>query len=151
MTLLKRYRLALDLWGICLFFLVMLPNLIWFAVPAPHDILRETSNTALLDAAASVCQVLFVAALCLLKNRTCGPLRLTPLLLAALCCLLTYWAGWGIYYMGFTGLPVLLMLTLPPCLAFLSFAIDRKNFVAAVPAAMFTLCHLIHGIAYLGD
>ena len=37
----KKYRFGFEPWGLLLFLVVMLPNLIWFAVPAPNDILRE--------------------------------------------------------------------------------------------------------------
>ncbi len=37
---------------------------------------------------------------------------------------------------------VILLLTLPPCLAFILFAIDRKNLPAILFATVFTVCHL---------
>ena len=82
------------------------------------------------------------AALCLLVNRERGPLRLTPLIFAAGGCVLLYYAGWAWYYMAFTGPPVIVLLTLPPCLAFAFFTIDRRNFVAVLAVSAFTLCHL---------
>ncbi len=47
---LKQYRFGFDPWGLLLFLLVMLPNFIWFAVPAPDDILRVDSATPVVDA-----------------------------------------------------------------------------------------------------
>lgn len=75
---------------------IMLPNIIWFAVPAPDDILRGESVTEIVD---------------IIANNV-----------------------------------VVLMLTIPPCAAFLLFALDRKNYIAAVPACGFTVCHPIYGI-----
>ena len=66
MKLLKHYRFGFDLWGLVLFLLVMLPNFIWFAVPAPNDVLRAGSVTPVVDVIASVCQVMTVACLCFL-------------------------------------------------------------------------------------
>ncbi len=91
---LKQYRFGFDPWGLLLFLLVMLPNFIWFAVPAPNDILRADSATPVVDAIGSVFQVLTVA----------------------------------------------------PCLAFLLFAIDRKNLPAVIFAAVFAVCHLVFGV-----
>lgn len=142
----KSYKIRVDGGGALLFLFIMLPNLFWAAVPAPDDVLRRESCTPLLDAAGSACQVLFTAALCMLVNKARKPLGATPLVLASAGCVLAYFIGWGFYYAGFTGLPVILALTLPPCFAFLFFAADRKNYVAAVPIAAFTVCHLIHGI-----
>lgn len=99
---LKQYRFGFDPWGLLLFLLVMLPNFIWFAVPAPNDILRADSVTPVVDAIDSVFQVLTVACLCF----------------------------------------VILLLTLPPCLAFIFFAADRKNLPAILFATVFTVCHL---------
>ena len=142
----KKYKIAFDAWGLLLFLLIMAPNLIWFAVPAPNDILRGESATELFDTIASVCQVLLVAALCMIVNRERPALRLTPVICGCVGSGVLYYAGWVLYYLGFTNPPAILLLTVPPCLAFLLFAIDRKNFVAAVPAVIFTICHLIYGI-----
>lgn len=143
----KSYKIAFDPWGLLVFLLIMLPNFVWFAVPAPNDVLRQESVTPVLDGIASVCQVLFAAALCGIVNRTREKLRLTPLIAASLCCGGLYAAGWIFYYAGFSGPPVILLLTLPPCLCFFFFALDRKNCIAAVPIAVFTVCHLIYSIA----
>lgn len=143
----KKYKLAFDPWGLLVFLLIMIPNFVWFAVPAPNDVLRRESVTPLLDGIASVCQVLFAATLCGIVSRTREKLRLTPLLLASLCCGGLYAAGWIFYYAGLAGPPVILLLVLPPCLCFFFFALDRKNYVAVIPIAGFTVCHLIYSIA----
>lgn len=90
----KKYKFGFDIWGLLLFFAIMIPNVIWFALPAPDDILRADSVTGTLDAVASVCQVLMVAALCICKNIECRKLRLTPLILAVIFCCVLYFASW---------------------------------------------------------
>ena len=45
----SRYRFGFDFWGLLLFLLVMAPSFIWFAVPAPNDILRAESVTPVVD------------------------------------------------------------------------------------------------------
>ena len=38
------------------------------------------------------------------------------------------------------------MMTVPPCLAFVLFAADRKNFPAVLFATGFAVCHLVFAI-----
>lgn len=142
----RRYQPAFQPWGLLLFLVIMLPNFVWFALPAPRDVLRAASKTPALDAVASVCQAAMVAALCLLRRRDCPGPRPTPLLgLTAVCCLL-YYAAWCAYYAGAATAPVILGLTVPPCLAFCFFALDRRNLAALLPAAAFTVCHVLYAV-----
>lgn len=141
-----KYKIAFDRWGFLLFLVIMVPNFIWFAVPAPHDILRGESATEAIDMIASICQVLFAAALCVFINERRDALRLTPLLCGCAVCGALYYAGWILYYLGVAAPSVILLLTVPPCLAFLLYAIDRKNFIAVIPIALFTVCHLTSSI-----
>jgi hypothetical protein len=43
---------------------------------------------------------------------------------------------------------VILLLTIPPCLALILYAADRKNLPAAILASGFAICHLIFAIVY---
>ena len=144
--MLRKYRLGFDIWGLLLFLLVMIPNCIWFAVPAPNDVLRTESATPVVDIVASVCQVLLVACLCFLLHKEQGRLRFSPLVVAAIACVVAYYLGWIAYYSGITRAWVILLMTIPPCAAFLLFAVDRKNLPAALFASVFAVCHLIYGI-----
>ena len=142
----KNYRFGFDPWGLGLFLLIMLPNFVWFAVPAPDDILRMESVTPLIDAIAQVFQIIMAAALCGLVNVTphkpvkqrCWP--------GITVCIALYFAGWVLYYTGITNAIVILDLCLAPCGAFLLFALARKNAAAVISASGFTFCHLIYGI-----
>ncbi len=111
--MLKEYKLSFNIYGLLLFLIIMIPNFIWFAVPAPNDVLRADSVTGGIDTIASVCQVLMIIAV-------------------MICCLL-YFASWVGYYAGIVNMGVILGLTVSPCLAFLFFAIDRKNMIAVIP------------------
>lgn len=137
-----KYRFGFDILGLLLFLVIMIPNFIWFAVPAPNDILRELSDTWI-DAVSSVFQVLMVAALCIVKNKECEKIRFTSWIAAMLICCILYFVCWIFYYMGTVNDHVVLGMTLPPCLAFLSYEIDRKNVIAVVPTCFFTVCHLL--------
>lgn len=144
--MLKKYRLGFDIWGLLLFLLIMLPNFIWFAIPAPNDVLRTKSITEIVDTIASVCQVLMVIALCIFVNTEQHKFCITPLIGATIICCFLYFASWISYYIGIVNVIVILGLTIFPCLAFLFFSIDRKNTIALVPIFIFTVCHLIYGI-----
>ena len=61
-------------------------------------------------------------------------------------CVVMYFLGWILYYAGNTNAWIILLLTIPPCAAFILFALDRKNLPAIVFAVGFTVCHLIYGI-----
>ena len=144
--MLKKYRFGFDIWGLVIFLTVMFPNFIWFAVPAPNDILRSESATIIVDTIGSVCQVLLIGSLCFIINKERSKLRFSPLIIMAIICIVLYFTGWMLYYNGLTNPLVIIFLTLPPCLAFIFFALDRKNIIAVVPAICFTICHLIYGI-----
>lgn len=144
--MLKKYRFGFDVWGLLLFIAVMIPNFIWFAVPAPNDILKAESTTRIADIIASVSQVIFVAAICFLINNECDKMKLSFCIKAVVCCVLLYYTGWVFYYCGIAAPPVILDMTIPPCLVFILFALERKNFIALVPAVIFTVCHIIFGV-----
>lgn len=141
-----KMKIGLDLRALALFLLVMAPNLLWFAVPAPSDVLRAASTTPALDAAAAVLQVLLALTLCGLVRRDAAPPN-RRLLRAALACLLLYYAGWGCYYAGVVRPAVLWTMTLAPCLSFLLFALARQNRPAAAAVSLFTVCHLLQSAA----
>ena len=143
---LKQYRFGFDPWGLLLFLLVMLPNFIWFAVPAPNDILRAESATPMVDAIGSVFQVLTVACLCFVINKERDKLRFTPLVVIAIICIAVYYIGWALYYGSIANSWIILLLTVPPCLAFIFFASDRKNLSAVLLATVFAVCHLVFAV-----
>lgn len=140
------YRFGFDPWGLLLFLLVMLPNFIWFSVPAPNDILRTDSATPVVDAIGSVFQVLTVACLCFVIHNDRSKLRFSPLIIVAIICVAIYYIGWVLYYTANVSPIVILLLTVPPCLAFILFAIDRKNLPAVLFATAFAVCHLVFAV-----
>ena len=144
--MLKRYKLSFEIWGLLLFLIVMIPNFVWFAIPAPNDILRAESITEMVDTVASVCQILMIVSICIFRNRESKKLYISPFVIMVTVCYLLYVASWIAYYNGMTNVIVILGLTIPPCLAFLFFAIDRKNGIALIPISIFTICHLVYGI-----
>ena len=144
--LLKKYRFGFDVWALVLFFIIMIPNFIWFAVPAPNDILRGESITKTVDVTASICQVLMVMSLCIFIHQDRKKISITRFIMTTVICCLLYFLCWILYYFGVTNAVFILGLTIFPCLAFLFFAIDRKNMIAVISASIFMVCHLIYGM-----
>lgn len=142
----KNYKFGFEIWGLILFLIIMLPNFIWFAVPAPNDILRAESVTKIADAIGSVCQVAMVAVLCAIIHKECKKFSITPLILTVIGCCLVYYLCWILYYTSMTNAVIIMGMTVVPCLAFLFFALDRKNWIALIPIGVFTVCHVIFGV-----
>ncbi len=88
--MLKKYKLSFEICGVLLFLIVMIPNFIWFAIPAPNDILRAKSITETVDTVASVCQILMIAAICIFRNKESKKLCITPLIIMAAVCYYIY-------------------------------------------------------------
>ena len=144
--MLKKYRFGFDIWGLVIFLIVMIPNFIWFAVSAPNDILRNESVTAIIDTTGSIFQVLFITSICAVINTERPRLHFSPTIILSVICIILYFIGWVLYYNGITEPFVIILLTLPPCLAFIFFASGRKNAIAVIFAVCFTVCHLIYGV-----
>lgn len=142
----KNYKFGFDIWGLILFLIIMLPNFIWFAVSAPNDVLRAESVTKVADTIGSVCQVVMVAALCAIMHKERKKLSITPLIIVVIGCCLLYYLCWSLYYTGMANAGVILGMTVAPCLVFLFFALDRKNWIALIPIGVFTVCHVIFGV-----
>lgn len=142
----KKYKLGFDIVGLIIFIIVMFPNFVWFANPAPNDVLRGESVTTHIDIIASIFQVLMIICLCVFIHEEKRKLRITPLIISMLICIFLYYASWIMYYTGMTGGIIIIGLTIPPCLVFLFYAFERKNLIAVGPIIIFMICHLIYGI-----
>ena len=105
--MLKKYKIGFDIWGALLFLIIMIPNFIWFVVPAPNDILRAESITETVDTVAFVCQILMIAALCIFRNKGSKKLCITPAIIIAAVCYLLYVASWTAYYNGMVNVIVI--------------------------------------------
>ena len=144
--MLNSYKFKIDFWSIGLFLLMMLPNFLWFAFSAPNDLLRISSVTPITDAIGSFLQISLIASLSCLARKDSKPLRFSAGIFATLICVIAYFVGWVLYYNAIAYAWVILMLTLPPCFAFLFYAIDRKNWIATTLGIGFTVCHLIFAL-----
>lgn len=144
--MLKNYKLTFDPWCLILFLIIMIPNLIWFIIPAPNDILRISSTAEVFDILSSIFQVLMLITLCFFKNTKSETIRFSLLIIVTSVCCLLYFGSWILYYSGITNSFIILSLASLPCLAFLLFDIDRKNWLALIPIFIFSTCHIISGL-----
>lgn len=144
--MLRKYRMGFDVFALLLFLLIMLPTWLWMAFPAPDDVLRAPSRTPALDGIGMVCQIVFVFLLCTFLHEGRRGLAMGPMLLGCLCCIGLYFAGWVMYYAGITAWPVILLMTLPPCLAFGFWALHQRCHIALIPIGGFMVCHLIGAV-----
>lgn len=142
----KKYKLGFDVWGLLLFLVIMIPNFIWFVVPAPNDILRTESVTPIVDSIGSIFQILFVSILCMLKRKDLERLKISKLIIMTIVAVGLYYVGWVAYYIGITNPVIIILLTIPPCASFGLYAIDRKNVLALIPIIVFTFCHIVYGV-----
>lgn len=139
----RDYKFSFNLSAFLLFVLIMAPNIVWFCVPSANDILRDPSKVPILDTFVTVSQVIMLAALCILKNKNAGKLKISPLIILSVVFCLLYYACWVLYYCNVVHGAVLIGLSVFPCLSYLVYGIDRKNYPALIPIGLFTILHFI--------
>lgn len=143
-TMKLNYRIKFELLALILFALIMLPNIIWACIKTDNDILRQISVTPVIDMIGSVCQVVFVALLCLVSRTDRAKIRVNTYIILTCLFTLLYYLSWVFYLCGSRSKIILLSLTLFPWLAFILYALDRKNYIALVPLSVFSVCHIIY-------
>lgn len=143
----RKYQFGFDYYALILFASMMVPTIFWSFFEAPNDVLRAESVTPVIDTVASVSQFVMIASLCMFRNRSVPKTSLTPKVVASIRLLILYYFGWVLYYLSVVNAGVILLLTIPPCLAFLLFSIDRKNIISIISSCVFMLCHLIFAVA----
>ncbi len=141
-----KYKFGFQVWGLVLFGIVILPTIIWSVVPAPNDVLRADSITPMIDRIGSIFQVIMIALLCIMENTKAKTLSFSKWLFFCIVSVVFYFVSWIFYYRGMVHPVIILGLTVPPCLSFFFFAMDRKNYFAISPIVLFTICHFIYGV-----
>ncbi|RCW76916.1 hypothetical protein [Saliterribacillus persicus] len=145
--LFKGYTFSFNRMALLIFFIIMIPNFYWFIVSAPNDILKSDSVTPIIDTIATITQILMIFGLAFIRNKKATIFRFNSnwIVMVLICCL-AYYVAWIIYYQGIIQPVIILSLSLFPSLAFLFYAIDRKNWVVVMFAITYTILHLIYGI-----
>lgn len=141
-----RYRFGFDIFALILFLLIMAPNFIWSFIEAPNDVLRVESITKVADIIASVFQILMIISMCFFINKASQKIGFSALIIACLINLLLYYTCWVFYYVGITHNIVIIGLTIFPCIAFLTYSVDRKNIIALLFTLVFMSCHIVFAI-----
>ena len=139
----KKYRFGFDYFGLVVFGLIMIPNVIWAFMPPAVDVLRKDSVTPLIDIIGSVFQVLMIAGLTFIVNSQKPRLSLSFSVILCIACILIYSGCWIFYFNGIAVNSVIIGITITPCFAFIFAALERSNYLSLIPIAGFTVCHLI--------
>lgn len=142
----KKYKFGFDYFALLLFIIMMIPTIFWSFVKAPEDVLRVESVTPVIDIIASISQVIVIASLCILKKDGTNKPHFTKAVFAAIICILVYYFAWVMYYCAIVNPVIIILLTIPPCVAFLLYSIDRKNIIATVSGILFLICHFVFGL-----
>lgn len=133
-------KITLNKYGLLLFFLIMIPNFVWFMIKAPNDILRVESVTPTLDLIASIFQIIMAVFLCFSKDEN------NKFNIYSIISVILYFLCWTLYYLGIINNIVIIGLCLFPCLSFLFYEAKIKNWIAMIPTIVFTILHLLYGI-----
>ncbi len=139
----KDYKFTFNLSALILFAFIMLPNIVWFAVPPSTDPLRNPSLIPMLDTIASKMQVIMIFSLCAVKNTNAEKLKFNLfIILSAISCFL-YYVCWILYYFGIVNGFIMICLCLLPCASFIFYAVDRKNYLSFNSIIIFTILHFV--------
>ena len=134
-------KIRFNIYGLLLFLIIMMPNLVWFFIPSKNDILRNETITPIIDTIASIFQVLMVLCLCFRNKKYDYKYDLLFLI-----CVAFYFVCWILYYCTIANGAVILGLIVFPCLSFIFYEIKIKHWIALVPTIIFSLLHLSSGI-----
>lgn len=147
MNAMGSYKFGFDYRVLILFAVIMIPNIIWFIIPAPNDVLRIESVIPTIDMIASISQVTMLIILIFVLNRNFKEFEFkNPLVL--LCTIVTalYLLSWVLYYLGISTNVVILVMMILPCLAFIFYGIYVQNYISLIPSSIFLVSHFIFGL-----
>lgn len=134
------YKIGFDLWGFILFAVLMIPNIVYWCLPAFNDL----GGNALLDFIALFFEVPSIVFLIVMKRKHPERRHLfDSLYIMTAAMVLFYYVAWIVYFCGFNQLNVILFLTVCPCAALLLYELERKNLLALFPTAVFSVLHIV--------
>lgn len=142
MKIFKNYKWGIDMLGILLFALLILPNIVYWCIPDFPDI----NGNLGLEIFSSILEVIGVAAMiALTRTEEQAPFAFFSLTgtFTWLFLLLDYLA-WIFFFCGFANIAVILFLAVSPCVSLVSYQANRKNYVALVPTVAFAFLHIIN-------
>lgn len=137
---LQKYRIGIDLWGLALFGILMLPNIVYWSVPK----FTGLGGNKPIDIAAIVFQAVGIACLLFLVKREGKKFSFSsPLVTFAGIFLMLYYIAWIFWFCAYRNLAVLLFLTACPCVSLILYEIFRENWFALVPTGVFAVLHIL--------
>ena len=144
---LEKFRWGFDFWALILFAVLMLPNIIYWCIPDFSGL----GGDGIIDTFANILQVFGVGLLIFLVQREREEKRekkyfFDSLFMTASLLVLLYYAAWIIYFCGTLNFGVILFLAGCPCVSLILFATERKNYIALVPLAIFSILHIISAL-----
>lgn len=146
MRCLRQYKYGFDIGGFIVFLAIMLPNIIWFVLPAQNDIFRTESITPIIDFVGLCSQILMIAVFCCIQRRDYQLKWFSTMIGGIVAGIIAYYACWLAYYAGNTSALVVLLLACVPCFCFILLAVERKNWVALFFTSVFTICHVASSV-----
>lgn len=140
MKIFKEYKWGIDLLGVLLIALLILPNIVYWCIPDFTGLGGDKTVSVI----GYLFEALGLAATVAIVRKEQKPFSFLSLtgLLAWLFLLLDYIA-WIFYFCNFYNIAVVVFLTVAPCVTLLSFQAERKNYIAMAPTGVFTLLHLV--------
>ena len=137
---LKRYKFGFDFWALILFAAIMIPNIVYWCLPQYDGLSAEGA----IDTAATVFQVIGIALLLFVVQRERKRKAFADSLFMTSCVFLALdYLAWVLYFCGYSNSGVILFLAACPCLALILFEIERRNWFALVPTAVFAVLHIV--------
>lgn len=138
----RSYRFKVDVGAVVLCAFALLPTLLWWIQPVSVRELGNVSCTPVVDDIGMAFQSVMMAALCLLDNRQ-AQYRLDCMVRSGVVgMLLLYYTAWVFVYIGVFDALIVLLLSFPPCMAFVLYAWGRRNGLALLSSVAFLCCHV---------
>lgn len=149
--MISTYKISVSFWGLVIYALQLLPNIIWVRFPPSNNVLTQnTSPYPIRNVLEQITGILTVATLILIMPK--NAVRNSHIfLILSIISILGYYVSWFFYYQGNVN-PWLLIIgiaAMPP-LYFAFSAIWLRNYIALIPCIVFGIVHVfITGQTYL--
>ncbi len=140
----RNYRPGFELSAFVLSIAILLPNLIWYFIPAPTDLLRNNvSFTSPLGVASTVLRLLAMLTAILLINLESREPHFGVGSIIVLAFGGMYYVGWLLYYMSVAGYVAVVFVTLPAIVMLTTLAIDRSNLFSLLFCIAYGCVHAV--------
>lgn len=140
----RNYRPGFEICGFILAVAILLPNLIWYYIPAPVDPLRDTvSYTSPIGIATTVLRLLAALTATFTVNLDSRAPHFGAASIIILAFGGMYYVGWLLYYMGVASYVAVVFVTIPAFIMLTTLAIDRSNIFSLVLCIAYGSVHAV--------